>query len=204
MLDLHDLARTAAPALVHDASLAHVNTPPGAAYASTTPDAALVRALLDVDVGAPGDCPDGEGEGARTLTLKELCEAQLRRFAASPALNVLQRTTARAELTLVHDVFGVARRAESPSSGSGDAGLVVPKVFVGEWLGHERLPDEWHGPLREVGVREFAEGIGEISKLEEQQAKAGVDGVGEPASRETSRGDDGRKGKERNDAPSRL
>ena len=106
------------------------------------------------------------------MTLKELCEAQLSRFAASPVLNVLQRTTARAELTLVHDVFGVARRAEAPSSESGDAGLVVPKVFVGEWLGHERLPDEWHGPLREVGVREFAEGIGEISKLEETLGSA--------------------------------
>ena len=157
VVDLHDLAKH--NALEHDASLVHANTPSGDVYAPTAVDQNLLRQLL-----ATSDTD--------SLTLDDLCRAQVARVAASPPLASDQAFVSKGELCLIHQVFGVApgtKAAEGSgsSSGGGDSGLVVPKAFLEQWLGQEMLPTEWQGPLRGVGVLDIVSGSRSISALEQ-------------------------------------
>ncbi|KAI0774143.1 Cloroperoxidase [Fomes fomentarius] len=157
--DLHDLAKH--NAVEHDGSLVHKDTPPGETYAPTAVDPVLLRHLLETST-------------TDYLTCRDLCRAQLTRRAASRPLDSTQLFVSKGELDLIHEVFGV-EASEPSASGSSAAGdeLVVPKAFLKEWLGQERLPEDWHGPLREVGLAGLVSNVQEISKVESELALSG-------------------------------
>ena len=161
MLDLHDLARH--NVLEHDASLVHDDAPPHAEYAPTAVDSCLLHKLLSLS-------------HTGNLSLADLCAAQAARKAASPLLNANQALVAKGELSLIHQVFGVAPPAKGesadPNEGHGGrADLVVPKEFLEEWLGRETLPEEWHGPLRSVGLTDLIADIRRVSADEKALSK---------------------------------
>ncbi len=157
--DLHDLAKH--NAVEHDGSLVHKDTPLGETYAPTTVDPVLLRHLLETST-------------TDYLTRRDLCRAQLTRHAASRPLDSTQLFVSKGELDLIHEVFGVQASSLAPqgSSAAGDE-LVVPKAFLKEWLGQERLPEDWHGPLREVGLAGLVSNVQEISKVESELALSG-------------------------------
>lgn len=158
VVDLHELAKH--NAVEHDGSLVHADTAPGDVYAPTAVDPVLLRHLLETST-------------TEFLTRRDLCRAQLTRQAASRPLNSTQAFVSKGELDLIHQVFGI--RSSELGSGASTAGdeLVVPKVFLEEWLGHERLPDGWKGPLREVGLLELIGQVREIEKVETEMAASG-------------------------------
>ncbi|KAI0677110.1 Cloroperoxidase [Trametes maxima] len=160
-LNLHDLA---VHSLVeHDGSLVHADAPQGAKFAPTDVDHALLRQLLDT---SPTDY----------LSLRDLTQAQVTRQAASPPLHALQSIVSKGELDLIMEVFGVrgtedATKSLVPSADGalGDE-LVVPKTFLEQWLGEERLPDGWRGPSHQTGLREIISGVRTISKAESSES----------------------------------
>lgn len=162
-LDLHDLAKH--NVIEHDGSLVHDDTATGQTFAPTTVDHNLVRQLLDTS-------------DSTHLTLQDLCRVQVRRQAASRPLESFLAYVSKGELDLIYQVFGVTRGSESASESPAEGGkLVVPKAFLEEWLGHERLPEGWDGPLREVGVVTLVEHVKQISSLETEIKSTGKSGL---------------------------
>ena len=159
-LDLHDLAKH--NVLEHDASLVHDNTAPNETYAPTAVDPKLLHQLFTTS-------------DTDSLTLQDLCKAQVTRQAASPPLNSKQLTIAKGELCLIHQVFGIAATAKDTDGSETSPGesdeLVVPKTFLEEWLGQEMLPQEWHGPLRSVGLTDLIADIRRVSADEKALSK---------------------------------
>ena len=157
-VDLHDLAKH--NAVEHDGSLVHADTAPGEMYAPTTVDPVLLRHLLETST-------------TDHLTRRDLCRAQLTRQAASRPLDSTQSFVSKGELDLIHEVFGV--RVSDHASGSSTEGdeLVVPKAFLEEWLGQERLPAGWQGPLSEVGLLGLIGNVREITNVENEMALSG-------------------------------
>ncbi|KAI0650304.1 Cloroperoxidase [Trametes meyenii] len=164
-LNLHDLA--VHNLVEHDGSLVHADAPQGAKFAPTDVDHALLRQLLDT---SPTDY----------LSLRDLTQAQVTRQAASPPLHALQAIVSKGELDLIMEVFGV-RRAENAENAKrslipdadgtlGDEQVVVPKAFLEQWLGEERLPDGWQGPSHQTGLREIISGVRTISKAESTES----------------------------------
>ncbi|KAI0638047.1 Cloroperoxidase [Trametes polyzona] len=164
-LNLHDLA--AHNVVEHDGSLVHADAGAGEKYAPTNVDPALLRQLLDTS-------------DTDYLSLKDLTQAQVSRQAASPPLHALQSLVSKGELDLIMEVFGVRGASEGgagpspaqslvPDEALGDE-LVVPKAFLEQWLGEERLPDGWRGPSHQTGLRELVSGVRSISQAEKEEA----------------------------------
>ncbi|KAI0750669.1 Cloroperoxidase [Daedaleopsis nitida] len=188
VLDLHELARH--NVIEHDGSLVHADTAPGERFAPTAVDPVLLRHLLATS-----------GGDSDVLTRRDLCRAQLTRHAASRPLNATQAFVSKGELDLIHEVFGVrvsALDAATSTPASEAAGtevqagspaaavaaaavptttdseeLVVPKAYLEEWLGHERLPREWAGPVREVGLLGLVAHVREIARVESDLVLSG-------------------------------
>ncbi|KAH9900008.1 Cloroperoxidase [Cubamyces lactineus] len=157
-LDLHELA--AHNVVEHDGSLVHADAGKGEKYAPTNVDPVLLRQLLDT---SPKDY----------LSLKDLTQAQVTRQAASPPLHSLQSLVSKGELDLIMEVFGVrgsegASQSLIPDEALGDE-LVVPKSFLEQWLGQEKLPDGWQGHSHQTGFREIIAGVRSISKAEGEE-----------------------------------
>ena len=66
------------------------------------------------------------------------------------------------------------RNTSSETAPSGSDELVVPKTFLEEWLGKETLPEEWHGPLRTIGLLDLVTEVQKISALEKTIAGTGA------------------------------
>lgn len=132
-LDLHDTAKHGV--LEHDASLAHANASPGAAYAPTTVDAAMLASLLSFS------------SGDDSLSVADLSKARVTREAslAPSGLSWFLSFTAKGESLLILEVLGWA------SAGTLALGR-APLAFVREWVGHERLPEGWTRPAKSVGL----------------------------------------------------
>ncbi|KAI1790535.1 Cloroperoxidase [Ganoderma leucocontextum] len=174
VLDLHDLARHGV--LEHDGSLVHADATPGAVYAPAEVDPKALRQLLE-------SAPQGQGH----LSLGDLCKAQVARQQAARPLSGTMALVARGELGLIYDVFGVPSRGsgdvllEKSSSldlirgeggVEGDAGeRVVPKAFLEQWLGEERLPDGWEGPVEGTSLVDLLALAKEIGTLEDQMKR---------------------------------
>ncbi|EIW61336.1 Cloroperoxidase [Trametes versicolor FP-101664 SS1] len=152
-LNLHDLA--AHNLVEHDGSLVHADTSEGQKYAPTNVDPALLRQLLDTS-------------STGYLSLKDLTQAQVSRQAASPPLHALQSIVSKGELDLIMEVFGIhASETLVPNAEETvHDELVVPKSFLEQWLGEERLPDGWSGPSHQTGLKEIITGVRSISKAE--------------------------------------
>ncbi|RDX55470.1 Cloroperoxidase [Lentinus brumalis] len=157
VLDLHELAKH--NAVEHDGSLVHADTAPGDVYAPTTVDPVLLRHLLETST-------------TDSLTRRDLCRAQLTRQAASRPLSSAQSFVSKGELDLIYQVFGIRSSEHTGPPAEGDE-LVVPKSFLREWLGDEKLPEGWNGPLRDVGLLELIGQVREIEKVEAEMAASG-------------------------------
>ncbi|KAI0824786.1 Cloroperoxidase [Trametes gibbosa] len=158
-LNLHDLA--AHNVVEHNGSLVHADAAQGQKYAPTNVDPELLRQLLDTST-------------TDYLSLRDLTQAQVSRQASSPPLHTLQSIVSKGELDLIMEVFGV-RGAASGAAQSlvsdetlGDD-LVVPKSFLEQWLGEERLPDGWCGPSHQTGLKEIITGVRSISRTEKEE-----------------------------------
>ncbi|KAH9918201.1 Cloroperoxidase [Epithele typhae] len=166
VLDLHDLAKH--NVIEHDASLVHADTQPGETFAPTAVDPALLARLLATTSGD-------------ALSLEDLCRAQVARHAESPPLNSVQSFVSKGELSLIHDVFGVAPEPDAKAEGSSltpiastsksaNEELVVPKEWLAVFMGQDRLPEDWHGPFRTVGVHDTISHAKQIGALEAKLA----------------------------------
>ncbi|KAI0368133.1 Cloroperoxidase [Pilatotrama ljubarskyi] len=158
-LDLHDLA--VHNLVEHDGSLVHADAAPGEKYAPINVDVALLRQLL-------------ETSSTNYLSLKDLTQAQVTRQASSPPLHALQSLVSKGELDLIMEVFGVrgsdvASQSLIPDETVPDE-LVVPKSFLEQWLGEERLPDGWRGPSHQTGLKEIFSGVRSISSVESEES----------------------------------
>lgn len=79
--------------------------------------------------------------------------------------------------------------AEAGAQGQGGAGAakVVPKRFLEQWLGEERLPDGWVRPVTAIGHTILHARVQEIGKLEDAiRADAGEMAGAEEATKSTS------------------
>ncbi|RPD67313.1 Cloroperoxidase [Lentinus tigrinus ALCF2SS1-7] len=158
VVDLHELAKH--NAVEHDGSLVHADTAPGEVYAPTAVDPVLLRHLLETST-------------TDVLTRRDLCRAQLTRQAASRPLNSTQSFVSKGELDLIHQVFGIPSSERSSSTPAEGHELVVPKAVLEDWLGREKLPEGWSGPLREVGLLELVGQVREIEKVETEMVASG-------------------------------
>ncbi|CDO71340.1 hypothetical protein BN946_scf184908.g98 [Trametes cinnabarina] len=157
-LNLHDLA--AHNVVEHDGSLVHADAGKGEKYAPTNVDPVLLRQLLDTS-------------SEDYLTLEDLTQAQVNRQASSPPLHTLQSVVSKGELDLILEVFGIPASVGASqsliSNEQVEDKLVVPKSFLEQWLGEERLPGGWHGPSHQTGLKELIAGVRSISKAERQE-----------------------------------
>ncbi|KAI0698537.1 Cloroperoxidase [Cerioporus squamosus] len=158
VVDLHELAKH--NAVEHDGSLVHADTAPGAVYAPIAVDPVLLRHLLETST-------------TDFLTRRDLCRAQLTRQAASRPLNSTQSFVSKGELDLIHQVFGIRSSERASGAPTESDELVVPKAVLQEWLGDEKLPEGWNGPLREVGLLELVGQVREIEKVETEMVASG-------------------------------
>lgn len=149
-IDLHDLARH--NRIEHDASLAHGDAPPGCPYAPTTADGARTQELLDIT-------------SASYLTFEDFAHARaVRDRQCIKSLDWLHTKIAYGEAVLTLKVFGQdnhsaedsdAPKTESPRN-SDSAQFRVPKPWLSQWFGEDRLPEGWTKPLKRIRLRSVA------------------------------------------------
>ena len=182
VLDLHDLARHGV--LEHDGSLVHADAAPDQTFAPTDVDCTALRQLLD----SPSEKGSGQGQGQGQLSLADLCRGQVARQRVE--LKGAMAALARGELGLIYDVFGVpsskgqgdALLEKSSSLGlipnEGDGGeRLVSKAGLEQWLGEERLPDGWEGPVEGTSLVNLLTLAQEIKTLEDAMRSSKMSAV---------------------------
>jgi hypothetical protein len=123
-IDLYDLARH--NRLEHDGSLTHANAMPGGHYAPVSVDKDLLQHLLDVS------------KNSEFVSFDDLVTVRAARDATlSKPLSRLHYTIARGEVALTVQAIG-------------DSDGNMPKQFIREWFGDERLPRGWR-PTNTIG-----------------------------------------------------
>jgi len=171
-LDLHDLAKHGR--IEHDASLGHDDALPGARFAPSAPDLHLVNELAlagsesRTDGQTPGfpasetketTCLHSKGAGgipvyggrntARTmdtLNLYDLALARFNRNSTLPSgrtLSTFHKLVAFGECALLLSVLS------TPEIGNVES-KEIPRRWIKEWCGEERLPLEWVPPQETV------------------------------------------------------
>jgi hypothetical protein len=124
-IDLHDLARH--DCIEHDGSLTHANAMPGGLYAPVSVDKNLLQHLLDVSKD-----PD-------FLSVDDLVTVRAARDATlSRPLSKMHTTISRGEVAMIVQLFG-------------DQDGNVPKQYIQEWFGDQRLPHGWFKPTTAIG-----------------------------------------------------
>ncbi|KAH9951679.1 Cloroperoxidase [Amylocystis lapponica] len=141
-VDLHDLARH--NIIEHSGSLVHADAPPHDTFAPTTVDQSMLQQVLHITRN-------------HFLTLRDLARVRAMRNAAlSVPLDTLHAEISRGEVVLTLDTLGVASPRNVPDrkdSDYADSNLpTVPKEYVSEWFGQERLPDGWSRPKTAIGL----------------------------------------------------
>jgi hypothetical protein len=125
-IDLTDLALH--NRIEHDASLTHANAQPGARYAPIPVDKELLHKLLDASRN-----PD-------TLSFDDLVSVRANRDATlNRPLSWVHGTIAKGEVALTVQLFG-------------DEEGNMPKKYLQEWFGEERLPQGWFKPIVTIGL----------------------------------------------------
>ena len=153
-LDLHDLAKH--NVIEHDGSLVHDDTASGETFAPTGVDLSLLRQLLDTS-------------DSDYLTLEDLCRAQVVRQEASHPIGSVPAFVSKGELDLIYEVFGVVRDPkDDPEAAANDGKLVVPKSYLEQWLGQEKLPDGWNGPLKGIMFSSLISHVQKIADIENE------------------------------------
>ncbi|EJF61120.1 Cloroperoxidase [Dichomitus squalens] len=153
-LDLHDLAKH--NVIEHDGSLVHDDTAPGETFAPTRVDPDLLHQLLDTS-------------DSDFLTLHDLCQAQVTRQDASRPIGSVPAVVSKGELDLIYEVFGIVPGSKEASETATNGGkLVVPKSYLKQWLGQERLPDGWKGPVNAITLTSLVSHIHQIGGIEKE------------------------------------
>jgi len=125
-IDLSDLARHGL--IEHDASLTHANALPGARYAPITVDKELVQDVLD------------SSKSADVLTFNDLVTVRAKRDATlDRPFSWAHGTISRGEVALTVQTLG-------------DQEGNMPKQYIREWFGDERLPRGWSKPAATIGL----------------------------------------------------
>lgn len=125
-IDLEDLARH--NVIEHDASLTHANALPEARYAPVAVDKELLQHLLDVSRN-----PD-------VLTFDDLITARANRDSTLlRPFSGVHGAISRGEVALTVQTLG-------------DEEGNIPKQYIREWFGEERLPRGWSTPTNTIGL----------------------------------------------------
>ena len=140
-IDLEDLARH--NVIEHDASLTHANAIPSGRYAPVNVDKKLLQQLLDASQN-----PD-------VLTFDDLVTVRANRDRTlSRPLSKAHGIIARGEVALTVQTFG-------------DHEGNMPKRYIQEWFGKERLPSGWVKPTVTIGLwttTRISNWVGELVK----------------------------------------
>lgn len=141
-IDLGDLARH--NYIEHDASLTHANAIPDGLYAPISVDKHLLQNLLDVS------------KDRDMLLFDDLVTVRAARDATlSRPLSVFHRWISRGVVALTVQIFG------------DDEGN-IPKQFIREWFGEQRLPNGWFKPQTAIGLCntiQIANWIGQVVEI---------------------------------------
>jgi Peroxidase, family 2 len=124
-IDLEDLAQH--NKIEHDASLTHADATPGSKYAPVDVDEELLQNLLDVS------------QNGNYLTLDDLVKVRAARDATlDQPLSLLHGIISRGEVALTAKLFANPKGQ-------------IPKQFIREWFGEQRLPEGWYRPKAVIG-----------------------------------------------------
>ena len=145
----------------HDGSLAHADAEPGAEFAPTTPDKAILTDLLK------------EAGGRQSLNLGDLVRVRARR---DEALRVAGKKLGlvHCECAYTHFYYAVSRfvRLCAADITLGECAFIlgimgngeeVPVERIRQWMGEDRLPDGWNRPKRTLGLLELRGMVMKIS-----------------------------------------
>jgi len=144
-LDLEGLAQH--NRIEHDGSLTHADAAPGAKYAPIEVDQGLLQHLLDLS-------SDG-----RTLTFEDLVRARVSRDASlAKPLDGFHNAISRGEVALTSEMF----RNEQGE---------IPKEYIRQWFGEQKLPDGWTRPSQVIGLVLTTKTSMEVGKLATQLTK---------------------------------
>jgi hypothetical protein len=149
-IDLADLARH--NVIEHDASLTHGNAIPNGRYAPVNVDKELLQNLLDAS------------QNPNVITFDELVTVRANRDRTlSRPLSKVHSIISRGEVALTVQTFG-------------DQEGNMPKRFIQEWFGKERLPSGWVKPTIATGLwttSRIANWVGELVKKKLEKISSG-------------------------------
>lgn len=133
-VDLHDLGWH--NRIEHNVSTVHDDAKPGEKFAPSKPNKILLHHLLECAPGGTG------------LGIDEFVRARIRRaMQVKKPLDSVHKEIAHGESALTLLVLGQTKQGGSSS----DKSLAIPRNFVEQWYGDERLPDGWKTPKKQVG-----------------------------------------------------
>ncbi|CCL99416.1 uncharacterized protein FIBRA_01434 [Fibroporia radiculosa] len=139
-LDLHELAKHGV--IEHDGSLVHADAPKGCPFAPSAVDPTLLHQLVSI-------CDS-------YMTLQDFARARALRDATLHApLDSLHAQIARGEAVLTLAVFGdrgFRDKLGDEERLQDDDERAIPKAYIEQWFGEDRLPDGWHRPSKKVGL----------------------------------------------------
>ncbi|EKM59175.1 uncharacterized protein PHACADRAFT_249438 [Phanerochaete carnosa HHB-10118-sp] len=119
----------------HNVSTAHADAKPGEEFAPSRPDKVLLRHLL------------GYTQADGNLTLNGFVRARIRRaLEERKPLDWVHREIAHGESALTLLVLGQGKPQVK------DSALAIPRKFVEQWYGDEKLPEGWNPPVKQVGL----------------------------------------------------
>lgn len=142
-INLHDLSRH--NRIEHDCSLAHPDAEhPSDEFAPNRVSFTLLRRLLDISTSGQ-------------LSLDNFVQARIRRaLEDKKPLDAVHKEIAHGEAALTLLIFGAKGVDGSDSS------RLVPRSFVEQWFGQDKLPDGWTKPATQIGLVQTAKMSAEI------------------------------------------
>lgn len=146
--DLHDLAKH--NKIEHDCSFVHEDAAHNSAFAPCRPDSILLKKLMRV--------PNGDH-----FSIEDFVRARIQRcLEVRKPLDAIHREIAHGETSLTMCVFGTtSEKCALDGTCNSVYASVVPRAFVQQWYGQDRLPIGWYKPDHQVGFLEVVR----VSKL---------------------------------------
>lgn len=136
--NLHELARH--NRIEHDASLTHADAGPDSPFAPVHPDHMLLNRLLHITE-------------RDSFTIDDFAKARIQRAIDDQRpLDTLHRLIAHGESSLTMCIFGMT--PEKTQDATSVYEKVVPRSFISQWFGEDRLPIGWRKPEEPVGFFE--------------------------------------------------
>jgi len=152
-VNLHDLAKH--NIIEHDGSMVHRDSPSETPFASVAVDRSLLYGMLRISPLPTLSLED-------FAAVRALRDATLRR-----PLSKIHARIAYSEAILAFLVLSTQDQQRRTNQNVDDK--VVPKSFLEDWLGEEKLPNGWMRPLRAIGILEVSR---ETSKFRDMVRRA--------------------------------